>query len=154
MDKLISDQAQVEISKQAHDILWALCIDDWQSEPGYQHQNFAEHCYSMVKPAVNTLLNRTGMPVFMWLLALLYVCLILNHTATESLGWHTPTEVLTGSMPDISSLILFQFWEPVYYKLDDSAFPSESTEKLGCFVGIAENVGHALMFKVLTDDTK
>ena len=29
----------------------------------------------------------------------------------------------------------------------------ESTEKLGRFVGIAEHVGHALTFKILTDDT-
>ena len=29
MDKLISDRAQVEISKRVHDILRALCIDDW-----------------------------------------------------------------------------------------------------------------------------
>ena len=42
MDKLISDCAQVEESKQTHDILRAYAIDDWQSEPGYQHQNFAE----------------------------------------------------------------------------------------------------------------
>ena len=59
----------------------------------------------------------------------------------------------TGSTPDISSLLCFRFYEPVYYKLDDSDFPSDSTEKLGHFVGIAENVGHALTFKVLTNDT-
>ena len=62
-------------------------------------------------------------------------------------------EKLTGSTPDISSLLCFRFYEPVYYKLDDSEFPSESTEKLGYFVGIADSVGHALTFKVLTDDT-
>ena len=33
MDKLISDRAQVEISKRVLDILRALFIDDWQSEP-------------------------------------------------------------------------------------------------------------------------
>ena len=48
---------------------------------------------------------------------------------------------------------MYQFWEPVYYKLDDSNFPSDSTEKLGHFVGIAEHVGHAMTFKVLTADT-
>ena len=39
--KLISDRAQVEISNQVKEILRAYCIDDWQSEPHYQHQNFA-----------------------------------------------------------------------------------------------------------------
>ena len=32
-------------------------------------------------------------------------------------------------------------------------FPSDSTEKVGRFVGIAESVGHALTFKILTEDT-
>ena len=51
-------------------------------------------------------------------------------------------EKLMGSTPDISSLLCFCFWEPVYYRMDDSDFPSEPTEKLRRFVGIFENVGH------------
>ena len=153
MDKLLSDCAQVEISNRVHDILRANCIDDWQSEPHYQHQNHAERRWGVIKPLVNLLLNRTGAPGFTWLLALLYVCCVLNHTAVESLNWRTPMEVMTGSTPDISAILLFQFWEPVYYKTEDSSFPSQSTEKLGRFVGIAEHVGHALTFKVLKDDS-
>jgi len=42
MSKLISDRAEVEISQKAHDILCAYAIDDWQSEPYHQHQNYAE----------------------------------------------------------------------------------------------------------------
>ena len=96
----------------------------------------------------------SGAPASCWLLALLYVCLVLNHTAVRSLHWRTPMEKLTGSTPDISSLLCFRFWEPVYYRLEDCDFPSESTEKLGHFVGISDNVGYALTFKVLTDDTQ
>ena len=48
----------------------------------------------------------------------------------------------------------FHWWQPVYYKLDDSDFPSDSREKRGRFVGISEHVGHALTYKILTDDTK
>ena len=154
MDKLISDRAQVEISNRVLSILRGYMIDSWQSEPHYQHQNFAERRYATIKPLVNTLLNLCGAPAYCWLLALCYVCFVLNHTAVGSLHWRTPIEKLTGSTPDISSLLCFQFYEPVYYKLDDSDFPSESTEKLGRFVGISEHVGHALTFKVLTDDTK
>jgi hypothetical protein len=41
--KLISDHAQVEISKKVLDILCTLCISDWQSEPYQpQQQNHAE----------------------------------------------------------------------------------------------------------------
>ena len=38
--------------------------------------------------------------------------------------------------------------------VDDSPFPSESVEARGRFVGFAESVGHALTFRILTDDTK
>jgi hypothetical protein len=50
-------------------------------------------------------------------------------------------------------MICFHFWEPVYYKLDDSDFPSDSREKRCHFVGISESVGHAMTFKILTNDT-
>ena len=39
-----------------------------------------------------------------------------------------PLECLTGSTPDISYLIQFSFWEPVYYAVDNQ-FPSASPEK-------------------------
>ena len=46
MNMLISDRAKVKISKQCHDILRAYCIKDFQSEPHYQHQNYAERKYA------------------------------------------------------------------------------------------------------------
>ena len=64
-------------------------------------------------------------------------------------------EVLHGSTPDISPLMQYQFWEPVYYLIEDKQnFPSKSQEKMGRFVGIAETVGDSMTFKVLTDDTE
>ena len=57
-------------------------------------------------------------------------------------------------MPDISPLLRFSFWDPVCYKLDDSDFPSGSTKGRGRWVDIAENVGHAMTYQILTDDTK
>ena len=71
----------------------------------------------------------------------------------SSLNWTTPLQMLLGSTPDISALLRFAWWEPVYYKLDDSDFPSASPERLGRFVGIAEHVGHTMTFHILTDDT-
>jgi hypothetical protein len=67
----------------------------------------------------------------------------------------TPSKSLaTGSTNDISPLLQFRWYEPVYYKVDDSHFPSDSQKKRGCWVGIAEHVGHAMTFKILTDDTR
>ena len=48
MTKLISDRAQVEISKKVNDILRHLIIGDWQSEPHKQHQNPAKRHYQDV----------------------------------------------------------------------------------------------------------
>ena len=49
MDKLVSDQAQVEISNRVQDILRAYGIASWQSEPHQQHQNPDERRYQTVK---------------------------------------------------------------------------------------------------------
>ena len=154
MDKLLSDRAQTEIGTQAQDILQALFISSWQSEPHQQQQNPAERNYQMLKRYANTILSHTGAPANSWLLCLRYVCFLLNCLACQSLQWQTPLEALEGSTPDISLLLRFSFWDPVYYKLDDSDFPSGSTEGRGHWVGIAENVGLAMTYKILTDDTK
>ena len=152
MSQLVSDCAQVETSKRVLELIRALCISNWSSEPHQQHQNPAERRYQTVKRMTNTLLDRSGSPASTWLLAITYVCFILNHTFCNSIN-SVPIQQLTGSTGDISSLLRFSWYQPVYYKVDDSDFPSETREKRGHFVGISEHVGHAMTFKVLTDDT-
>ena len=152
--KLISDRAQVEISNKVKDILRTYCISDWQSEPHQQHQNPCERRYQTMKSMANTILDRTGSPAFLWLQCLMYVCFILNNTSSDALNGAVPLQVLTGSTNDISPLLFFQWYEPVYYKVDDSDFPSSSREQRGRWIGVAEHVGHAMTFKILTDDTQ
>jgi hypothetical protein len=85
----------------------------------------------------------------------MYVCFLLNNTSSKALSGSVPIQVLTGSTNDIRPLLQFQWYEPVYYMVDDSSFLSDSHEWRGYFVGITEHhVGHAMTFKVLTDDTK
>jgi hypothetical protein len=151
MSKLISDRAQVEISNKVMDIVRALFVRTWQSEPHQQQQNPAERRYQTVKTMSNTVLDRTGAPAHTWLLCLMYVCFILNFTVSSALNGGVPIQRATGFTNDISPLLRFCVSEPVYYKLDDPTFPSESREKLGRFVGIAEHVGHFMTFKILTD---
>ena len=154
MSKLIGNQAQVVISNKVQDILQNYIIKDWQSEPHQQHQNAAERRYQDVKRLANTLLDRTGAPPSLWFLALTYVCMILNYTSNASIDHAIPIQVLTGTTPDISSLLQFDWYEPVYYKTEESHFSSMSNEKQGHFVGISEHVGCALTFMILTDDTQ
>jgi hypothetical protein len=153
MDKLISDRAQVEISKKVQDILRAYRIADWQSEPYHQNQNFFERKYGTIKEYTNNIMNRVGAPAYTWLLCLVYVCALLNHLSSPTLGGATPLTALTGQLYDISVFLQFHFWEPVYFKTRDNNFPSSSGERLGWWVGIHEHCGDALTYKVLAQDT-
>ena len=76
---------------------------------------------------------------------------LFNHLAAKKLNWRTPIEVATGETPDISNLLQFYWYEKVYYYDHSTSFP-DSKEKLGRFVGIAENVGDTLFYKILTSD--
>ena len=153
MDRLISNNTQVETAGIAKDIFCAYVIGHWSSEPHQQQQNYAERKYQHVKNTTNRMMERSELPANTWLIDLLYFCFLVNHTASAVLKWRTPLERLNGTTPDISPFLRFYWWQPVYYKLDDSNFPSETREKQGRFVGIAEHVGHATIFKILTDDT-
>ena len=157
MTTLITDGSSYEISKKVADLLRNLFIKQHESEPYHQHQNKAEQRYGVVKRYINTLMNLTGAPAHCWLLCMLYVCHLLNATASPALGGLTPLQALTGQVPDISHFLHFSFWEPIYYKVDESEpdhrFPSQSNEKRGHWVGFAENKGDQLTWKILTDDT-
>ena len=157
MTTLITDGGRYEISKKVADLLRNLFIKQHESEPYHQHQNKAEQRYGVVKRYINTLMNLTGAPAHCWLLCMLYVCHHLNATASPALGGLTPLQALTGQVPDISHFIHFSFWEPIYYKVDESEpdhrFSSQSNEKRGHWVGFAENKGDQLTWKILTDDT-
>jgi hypothetical protein len=82
-----------------------------------------------------------------------YVCYLLNHMADKTLGDIPPLQVLTGITQDISVLMRFHFYEKVYYAVDDTSFPSDTGESVGRFVGIAESVGNAMTYNILTADT-
>jgi len=67
---IISDRAQVEMSKRIKEILRTLFIGAWQSEANNQHQNFAKCCYQDIKKMVNVVLDCSGAPAYCWLLCL------------------------------------------------------------------------------------
>ena len=82
---------------------------------------------------------------------MVYVALVNNWTADETLGWITPFEKRHGSTPDISALLCFHFYKKVYYLDSEETFPS-TMEKAGYILGIAMNIGDALTFHILTDN--
>ena len=86
-----------------------------------------------------------------------WVCVILNHSVDPSIGDGTMTPLMmsTFNMTDISPLLVFTFWQPVYVLLDakEQSFPGKSKEVCGRFVGICEHIGHNMTFKILLDDS-
>ena len=149
---LFSDSEKVQIGNAVRNILRLYSIADFQCEPHYQHQNPAERRIQDVKKLCNQLMDRTGTPSKYWLLCLEFVTYLINRLATEKLGWKTPLEQATGQVPDISALLAFRWWEPVYYSTNNG-FPSTSPEKTGRWVGVADHQGDALTYLILTDDT-
>ena len=107
MTTLITDGGRYEISKKVADLLRNLFIKQHESEPYHQHRNKAEQRYGVVKRYINTLMNLIGAPAHCWLLCMLYVCHLLNATASPALGGLTPLQALTGQVPDISHFYTF-----------------------------------------------
>ena len=154
MDKLLSDSAKTEISNKVMDILRAYHISNWHSQPYHQNQNAAEWRYRTIKSWTNTVMNRSGAPANCWLLCLIYVCYLLNHIACTALDGKIPLFALSGITPDISIILLFTFYQPVFYATYDQNFPSESEERAGYWVGFGEHCGDAMTHKILDHDTQ
>jgi hypothetical protein len=70
----------------------------------------------------DTILDHTGTPAYCWLLCLMHVCVVLNNTYALSIH-ATPLRMVTGTTNDISHLLYFSLYEPVYYHNNDSPFP-------------------------------
>jgi hypothetical protein len=93
----------------------------------------------------------------MWCLALSYVIFYLIHCVDSNLadGIKSPLQVATFLMTDISPLLYFYFWQPVYFLVNESEYqlPGKSKELSGRCVGISERIGKKMTYKIITDDT-
>ena len=78
---------------------------------------------------------------------------VLNHIFTASLGGKIPLQVLYGVTPDISIILLYTFYQPVFYATHDQNFPSDSEERPGFCVRFAEHCGDSLTHMVLDAET-
>ena len=149
---LLSDNAKAEVQERVQQWLRNYHIYHWTSEPYQQNQNLAEQRIGEITRTTNLLMDRTGTPEKEWYLCTKYVVYVLNRMSHEVLDDKTPLEISTGVTPDISVLLQFMWYEPVFYLDSNEKFPT-SKEKSGRFVGIAEHCGDALTYLILTDDT-
>ena len=159
MDSIVTEGGKNGISKKVTDLIRSLFIKQYESEPYDQHQNKAEQHYGVAKRYnINTLINVTGASAHCWLLCRVYVCVLLNVTASPALDGITLIQAVTGQVPDISHFLCFPFWEPVYYMVDengpDHKVLSQSNEKRGHWAGFAYNKGDQFTWKILTDETQ
>ena len=99
-------------------------------------------------------MNRSGAPANCWLLCLIYVGYLLHHIACTALDGKIPLFALTGITPDISIILLFTFYQAVFYATYDQNFPSESEERACYRVGFGEHYGDAMTHKILDHDTQ
>ena len=99
-------------------------------------------------------MNRTGAPADCWLLCMIHASYIPNHLSCEALDGNVPLGMLYGVSPDISILLLYTFYQPVFYATCNQSYPSVGEERAACWVGFGEHVGDALTQKLLDDDTK
>ena len=83
--------------------------------PYFKNQNPSENRICVVKRHTNTIMDQSGAPIQAWFLCMCYVVCILNHCATQTLNWRSPIEVYYGYTPDISHLLQYEFFEPVYF---------------------------------------
>ena len=64
-----------------------------------------------------------------------------------------PLQMRTGVTQDISAWLQFTFWQPVLFLDVENSWPS-TKERSGRWVGVAENVGDALTFWIVDDQSK
>ena len=123
MDKLLSDSAKTEISKNVMDNLSAYHISNWHSEPYHRNQNPAEWRYRTIMSWTNTVRNRSGAHANCWLLCMISACYFLNHIVCGALNGSISLLVSYGITPDISIMMFYIFYQPVFYATHDQHFP-------------------------------
>jgi hypothetical protein len=143
-----SDNASEFKGKRWVDYLTSMSIQSVFTEAHHPNENLAERRGGALKAATVHLMRITGCPLSFWCYALEYVCLLRTVLARRSLGWLTPHEVHWGDRPDIS-MFRFTFWQPIWYYQPRQSFPKTKMLK-GRFLGVAQNVGDAICFLILT----
>jgi Reverse transcriptase (RNA-dependent DNA polymerase) len=111
-------------------------------------QNLAEASIRELKKSIRRAMRRSGSPRKLWNYCGVWCAAVRRITSMDKLDGRTPTEVVTGTTPDISQYALFDWYEPIRYLDPRHAFPNE-TKLLGRFLGVAEHCGEEMSFNIL-----
>ena len=144
-NKVMSDNAWEQTSKKVLEILRNYNIIKHCSEAGKQNQNAGERRMQDAKRTTQMLMDCTGTPAALWLLALLFVVGLFNHVANTQINDMAPITKAKNLPVDVSKHLHFRWLEPVCYRqCDGESFPSSNNERSGWWCGPAEDVGNVL----------
>ena len=151
--KLITDNAPMYRSWNITKHLRDLVILMWQCETKYQNQNPTENRYQIVKRHTDRTMDRSGAPGVAWFSCLVYICLCLNTCVDPKLGDGIKSLIMMACFAhnDISMLLNFYFWQPVYYLLvpEDQSVGVKSKEKRARWAGVDKNIGAKMCYKLV-----
>ena len=110
-----------------------------------------------MKRHINRTMDRSGTPDAVWFLCLVYICLCLNNCIDPKLSDGTKSSIMMACFAhnDISMLLNFYFWQPVYYLIDpeDQSFGVKSKEKRARWAGVDEKIGAKMCYKLVDDES-
>ena len=126
----------MQTSQLRKDYIRQFWVEDKFIEPYHPHQNPAERAMALHKSKIQKVMINSGCQPEAWFRAACHVADVDSVTAKEQLDYRTPLEYRDGETPDITTLLKFEFNEPVLYHQPGTDFPSEGgSEKLGYWMG-------------------
>ncbi len=149
-DSLHSDNAKELTHGKFKTICKEYMISTSYTELHSPWQNRAESGIRELKRHVNRIMKACSVPLKLWDFCVKWSCEVRAKTASNNLAFEgrTPFEAVMGSTPDISSLIDFDFYQPVWHLDETSSFP-EPKRKLGRWLGEAHGVRQAMCYWIL-----
>jgi len=132
----------------------ALCRDygiaTTYTEPYSPWQNRAEGGIRELKRHVHRKMKTNKVPTRLWDFCCKWSCDIRNKTSSNhfQLEGRTPFEALMGTTPNISSLIDFDFYQPVWYYDQLAEFP-EPKRHAARWLGEAYDIGQAMCYWII-----
>ena len=147
---LVSDGALEETKGRARETCRKYRIKQEVTVPYSPWQNAAEASIRELKKSVRRTFRRTKAPKRLWSYCAKWCAAIrrLTPNSVRALGGRTPEEFVTGSTPDISPYVMFDWYQPVYYLSPAKGFPGE-TKQVGRWLGVAENCTDEMAFLIL-----
>jgi hypothetical protein len=123
------------------------------TEPYSPWQNRAEGGIRELKRHVHRKMVSKRVPQRLWDFCCQWACEVKNKSASTLYTLHdrTPFEATLGDTPDISSLIPFDFYAPIWYNDELSAFP-EPKQKFGRWLGESRDFGQAMCYWILSEN--